>query len=52
VIEVKHTEAEAKDVVVKAKAISARAIKKAEDDEILKICEQIYDEAMRSDPEI
>jgi hypothetical protein len=46
VIEVKHTEAEAKDVVVEAEAISARAMKKAKDDEILKIYEQIYDEAM------
>jgi hypothetical protein len=51
VIEVKHTKAEAKDVAAEAEAISARAIEKAKDDEILKIYEQIYEEAMRSDPE-
>jgi hypothetical protein len=50
VIEVKHTKAEAKDVAIEAKVISARAIEKAKDDEILKICVQIYEEAMRSDP--
>jgi hypothetical protein len=50
VIEVKHTEAEAKDAIAEVEAISVRAIKKAKDDAILKICEQIYDEAMRSDP--
>jgi hypothetical protein len=50
VIEVKHTEVEAKDDVAKAEDISARAIEKAKDDEILKICEQIYEESMRSDP--
>jgi hypothetical protein len=37
--EVKYTKAEAKDDVAEAEAISARAIKKAEDDAILKICE-------------
>jgi hypothetical protein len=50
VIEVKHTKAEAKDAATEAEAISANAIEKAKDDEILKICEQIYKEAMRSDP--
>jgi hypothetical protein len=49
-IEVKHTEADAKDVAAEVEAISARAIEKAEDDAILKIYEQIYDEAMRSHP--
>jgi hypothetical protein len=39
VIDVKHTEAEAKDVAAEAKAISARAIEKVEDDATLKICE-------------
>ena len=48
-IEVKHTEVKAKDAAAEAEAISARAIEKAEDDAILKICEQIYDEAMRND---
>jgi hypothetical protein len=33
-------------VAAEAEAISDRAIKKAEDDEILKICELIYDKAM------
>jgi hypothetical protein len=46
IIEVKHTEAEAKDVAIEAEAIAARATKKATDDVFLKICEQIYDEMM------
>jgi hypothetical protein len=46
VIEVKHTEAEAKDAAAEVEAISAIAIKKVADVEILKICEQIYEEAM------
>jgi hypothetical protein len=45
-IDVKHTEVEAKDAAAEAKAIAARAVEKTEDDEILKIYEQIYDEAM------
>jgi hypothetical protein len=43
---VKHTEAKAKDVVMEAKAGAARATKKATNDVVLKICEQIYDEVM------
>jgi hypothetical protein len=39
VIEVKHTESEAKDTAAETEAISARAIKKAEDYEILKTYE-------------
>jgi hypothetical protein len=45
-IKVEHIKAEAKDVAAEAEAISTRATKKVEDDAILKICEQIYDEAM------
>jgi hypothetical protein len=48
-IEVKHTEAEAMEFAIEAEAITARAIEKAKDDEILKISKQIYEEAMRSD---
>jgi hypothetical protein len=48
---VKHTKAEAKDATVEAKSISARAAKKAIDDAILKICEQIYDEVMQGNIE-
>jgi fibrillarin-like rRNA methylase len=50
VIEVKHTKAKAKDATAEAKAIYARAIKKAEDDETMKIYEQIYEEALQNDP--
>jgi hypothetical protein len=50
VIEVKHIEAEVRDAVAEAEAITTRAIEKAKDDEILQICEQIYEESMRSDP--
>jgi hypothetical protein len=46
VIEVKHTEAQANDATVEVESISARDIEKAKDDDILKICEQIYDEAL------
>jgi hypothetical protein len=44
IIEVKHNKFEAKDATIKAKAVAARAAKKAVDDVVLKICEQIYDE--------
>jgi hypothetical protein len=50
VIEVKHTKAKAKDATAEAKAIYARAIKMAEDDETMKIYEQIYEEALQNDP--
>jgi hypothetical protein len=47
VIEVKHTEAEAKDATIEAEAIADMAAKKATDDIVLKIYEQIYDEVMQ-----
>jgi hypothetical protein len=37
----------AKDVAVEAEAISARATKRAADDDVDEICEQIYDEVMQ-----
>ena len=40
----KYTEAEAKDAAIEAEAIAARATKKAANNVIFKICEQIYDE--------
>jgi hypothetical protein len=43
----KHTEAEAKDVATEAEAIFAKAVRKATDDAILKICEKIYDKAAK-----
>ena len=43
----KHTEVEAKDATLEAEAISARAAKKATDDAVLKIWEQIFDELMQ-----
>jgi hypothetical protein len=46
---VKHTEAEAKDAIVKVEEISARDTKKAADDVVLKICDEIYDEVMQRD---
>jgi hypothetical protein len=46
IIEVEHTKVEAKDVVIEAEAIVARATKKAADDVVLEICEQVYDEMM------
>lgn len=49
-IEVKHTKAEAKDAAAEAEAISTKVMKKVEDDAILKICKQMYDEEMWSDP--
>jgi hypothetical protein len=48
---VKHSEAEAKDVAIKAEAISVRATKKATDDVVLKICEQKYDDVMQGHTE-
>jgi hypothetical protein len=47
IIEVKHTEAKAKDAAIEAEAVAARATKKAADDVVLKICERIYDEVMQ-----
>jgi hypothetical protein len=44
IIEVKHTNAEAKDVAIEAEVVAGRATKKAADEVIFKICEQIYDE--------
>jgi hypothetical protein len=41
IIEVKHTEAKAKDASIEAKAVAARAAKKATNDVVLKICERI-----------
>jgi hypothetical protein len=46
-IEVKHTEAEAKDAGIEAEAVAARAAKKAADDVVLRICERIYDKVMQ-----
>jgi hypothetical protein len=46
IIEVKQTEAKAKDAAIEAEAVAARAAKKATNDVVLKICEQIYDEMM------
>jgi hypothetical protein len=46
-IEVKHTKAEAKDAAIEAKAVAAKAAKKATDDVVLRICERIYDEVMQ-----
>jgi hypothetical protein len=51
IIEVKHTKAEAKDVVIEGKAMVARATKKAGDYVVLKICEQIYDGIMQGHKE-
>jgi hypothetical protein len=39
IIEVKHTEAEAKDATVEAEVVAARAMKKSAHDVVLKICE-------------
>jgi hypothetical protein len=47
IIEVKHTEAKAKDASIEAKVVAARATKKVADDVVLKICERIYDEVMQ-----
>jgi hypothetical protein len=44
VIKVKHTEAEAKDAAIEAKAATTRAVKKAAYDVVL---EWIYDEVMQ-----
>jgi hypothetical protein len=41
IIEVQHTKAKAKDDPIEAKIVAARAAKKAVDDVVLKICEQI-----------
>jgi hypothetical protein len=45
---VKYTKAKAKDVAAEAESISAKAMKKATDDAILKICEQIYGEECKA----
>jgi hypothetical protein len=47
IILVKHTKAEAKDVAIEVKGVADRATKKAIDEVVLKICEQIYDEVMQ-----
>jgi hypothetical protein len=46
IIEVKHAETEAEAAAIEAKAITVRATKRAADNIVLKICEQIYDEVM------
>jgi hypothetical protein len=46
-IEVKHTEAEAKDDAIEAEAGVAKATKKATDEVVHKIYEWIYDEVMQ-----
>jgi hypothetical protein len=49
---VKHTKAEAKHDIVEVKEISTGVVKKATDDVVLKICEQIYDKVMQATQEI
>jgi hypothetical protein len=45
IIEVKNTEAEAEDTTIQAEVVAAAQAKKAADDIIWKICEQLYEEA-------
>jgi hypothetical protein len=46
IIDVKHTEAEARVAAIEAEEVADRAAKQATYDVVLKICEQIYDEVM------
>lgn len=45
-IKVKHTAAEAEDVALHAEVVATANAKKAADDIVWKICEQLYNEVM------
>jgi hypothetical protein len=46
IIDVKHTEAEARVAAIEAEEVADKAAKQATDDVVLKFCDQIYDEVM------